>query len=153
MLGKLDQKEIDDLLGRQIIGRLGCHTRGLTYVVPVNYVYKNGTIYAHSGPGKKIEMMRKNPKVCFEVDEIESTFRWKSVIAWGRFEQITEISEKEQVMQLLIHRIMPYADHPSAHPSHGITPNDYDIGTNIDLIIYKIVLSQMTGRFEYTAKL
>lgn len=53
MLGKLEQPEIEALLSRQVTGRLGCHAEGTTYVVPVNYVYKNGIIYAHSGPGKE----------------------------------------------------------------------------------------------------
>jgi nitroimidazol reductase NimA-like FMN-containing flavoprotein (pyridoxamine 5'-phosphate oxidase superfamily) len=149
MLGKLEQPEIEALLSRQVIGRLGCHAQGTTYIVPVNYVYKNGVIYAHSGPGKKIEMMRKNPKVCFEVDDIKNIFSWKSVIAWGTFEEITDIAEQEQTMQALIHRVMPLVEHATDHPSHGITANEYDIGDKIDLIVYKIRIDKVTGRFEH----
>jgi len=148
MLGELSQKQIEDLLKRQVIGRLGCHLHGVTYVVPVNYVYKDGVIYAHSGPGKKIDMMRQNPSVCFEVDEIENIFKWQCVIAQGRFEEIKDIEEQEQAMQGLIHRIMPFVETPAGHPSHGITANAYDAGTKIDLIIYKIQIIKATGRFE-----
>jgi len=148
MLGSLNEKQIDDLLTQQVIGRIGCHAGGTTYIVPVNYVYRSPNIYAHSALGKKIKMMRKNPKVCFQVDEIRSIFNWQSVIAWGRFEEITEVSERERVMQGLIHRIMPLAEQASAHPSHGITENEYDVGTSVEVIIYKIVLSKKTGRFE-----
>lgn len=148
MLGKLEQPEIEALLSRQITGRLGCHVNGTTYVVPVNYAYKNGIIYAHSGPGKKIEMMRQNPQVCFEVDEIRNIFNWKSVIAWGKFEELTIIEEQEQAMQLLIHRIMPFVEQPTGHPSHGITESEYDLGDKIDLIVYKIAIDKATGRFE-----
>jgi nitroimidazol reductase NimA-like FMN-containing flavoprotein (pyridoxamine 5'-phosphate oxidase superfamily) len=148
MLGNLDQKEIDLLLSRQVVGRLGCHASGITYVVPINYAYKNRVIYAHSGPGKKIQMMRENPNVCFEVDEIESVFRWKSVIAWGEFKEITDVAEQEQTMQLLIHRIMPFVENSAGHPSHGITENEFDIGTTIDLTVYKITISEVSGRFE-----
>jgi nitroimidazol reductase NimA-like FMN-containing flavoprotein (pyridoxamine 5'-phosphate oxidase superfamily) len=148
MLGKLEQPEIEALLSRQITGRLGCHDQGTTYIVPVNYVYKNGVIYAHSGQGKKIEMMRNNPEVCFEVDDIKNIFNWKSVIAWGKFEEITEIEEQEQTMQALIHRIMPFVEQPTGHPSHGITASEYDLGENIDLIVYKITIEKTTGRFE-----
>ena len=74
MLGQLTEKQVEEMLSEQITGRLGCHHRGETYIVPVNYVYKNEFVYAHSGPGKKVDMMRKNPKVCFEVEEIESIF-------------------------------------------------------------------------------
>lgn len=148
MLGELNTKQIEMLLTRQVTGRLGCHANGTTYIVPINYIYKDGTIYAHSGPGKKIDMMRKNPKVCFEVDEIESIFKWQSVIAWGNYEEITSVEEQEQVMQAIIHRIMPLVNSPAGHPSHGITANEYDAGTTIDLIVYKIKVDKITGKFE-----
>lgn len=146
MLGILTEKQIDDLLTRQITGRIGCYYNGKTYIVPTNYVYISPDILAHAAYGNKIEVMRKNPEVCFQVDEIKSIFNWQSAIVWGRFEEITDIREKQHVMQRLINRIM--ADNPSAHPSHGITANDFDIGTSVELIVYKITLSSKAGRFE-----
>jgi len=148
MLGKLNEKQIEDLLTKQVTGRLGCHANGITYIVPINYVYRHPYIFAHAAEGQKIDMMRENPNVCFQVDEIKSVFRWKSVIAWGRFEEITDPEEKQQAMQGLIHRIMPLAENPTEHPSHGIAEKYSDIGLNIDLVVYKIMLSKMTGRFE-----
>jgi len=148
MLGELSQEQIDALLKRQVTGRIGCHHHGVTYVVPINYVYKNGIIYGHSGPGKKIDMMRHNPSICFEVDDIENVFKWQCVIAWGRFEEITDTDEKQQAMQALTHRLMPLVNTPSGHTSHGITANEYDLGIKIDLIVYKIALTKTTARFE-----
>lgn len=148
MLGELSEKQIDDLLKRQVTGRLGCQVDGMVYVVPINYVYDGSNIFAQSAMGKKIKMMSKNPDVCFQVDQIETIFRWQSVIAWGRFEEITDIDEKQRVMQALIHRIMPLSNNPTNHPAHGITENDSDVGTKIELIIYKITLSKKTGRYE-----
>lgn len=148
MLGELNETQIENLLKQQVMGRLGCHADGITYIVPINYVYDGTNIYSHSAEGKKIEMMRKNPEVCFEVDEINTVFKWKSAIVWGRFEEITDLDEKQQAMQGIIHRIMPLANNPGDHPSHGITANEYDVGTTVELIVYKIVISQKTGRFE-----
>lgn len=148
MLGELNDKQIKDMLKQQVIGRIACHADGVTYIVPVNYVYDGDIIYSHSSAGKKIEMMRKNPNVCFETDLIESIFRWRSVIAWGRFEEITDMDEKQQAMQRLIHRIMPLVTTASGHPSHGITENESDVGTGVELLVYKIVLVKKTGRFE-----
>ncbi|WP_353139876.1 pyridoxamine 5'-phosphate oxidase family protein, partial [Pseudopedobacter sp.] len=121
MLGELNKREIIDLLESQFIGRLGCHLNGETYIVPINYVYQNNAIYAHSGEGKKIEMLRANPQVCFQVDEINTMFRWKSVILWGTFEEL-EGRERQQVMQGLILRIMPNTSDPARNPSHAISP-------------------------------
>lgn len=149
MLGELNEKQIESVLRHQIIGRLGCHYDDETYLVPLNYVYKDGYVYAHSGPGKKIDMMRKNPKVCFEVEELDSIFQWKCVIAWGTFEEITDEAEKQITRQLLTHRLMPFVSQPNDHPWHGITSAESDIDTAIEPIAYRIKLSKITGRFEH----
>lgn len=142
MLGDLNKREIIDLLESQVIGRIGCHSDGETYIVPVNYLYKNNAIYAHSGNGKKIEMMRANPKVCFQVDQIKDTFRWKSVILWGDFVELTG-EERQQAMQGIIHRVMPLTNRPSEETSHGIK-----IEEHANLVVYRIDLSKATGKYE-----
>src|SRR5690606_7700196 len=121
MLGELNKREIIDLLESQFFGRLGCHLNGETYIVPINYVYRKDAIYAHSGEGKKIEMLRVNPRVCFQVDQIENMFEWKSVILWGIFEELKG-EERQQAMQGLILRIMPNTNNPARDPSHAISP-------------------------------
>ncbi|WDF55758.1 pyridoxamine 5'-phosphate oxidase family protein [Mucilaginibacter sp. KACC 22063] len=148
MLGKLNDAQIERLLKEQVVGRIACQSKDELYLVPINYVYRNGCIYAHSGEGKKIRMMRENPKVCFAVDDIKSVFNWKSVIAQGTFEEIIDMEEKQQAMQGIIHRIMPLVTKPEGHPSHGITENESDVGTNIELVIYRIRLGETSGRFE-----
>ncbi|ASU33599.1 pyridoxamine 5'-phosphate oxidase family protein [Mucilaginibacter xinganensis] len=148
MLGKLNEKQIDEILAQQVTGRIGCNAEGVTYIVPVNYFYRDSVIYAQSTKGKKIMMMRKNPEVCFQVDDIKTIFSWRSVVAWGRFEEIKDSDQKQQVMQGLIHKLMPLADKPNNHPFHGITENERDIDTRKKLIVYKITLTTKTGRFE-----
>jgi len=142
MLGELNKREIIEFLESKFIGRIGCHLDGETYIVPVNYVYHHNAVYAHSGEGKKIEMLRANPRVCFQVDEIDNMFKWKSVILWGTFEELKG-QERQQVMQGLIHRIMSTTDNPARDPSHGINPAFKD-----HLIVYRINIQEATGRFE-----
>jgi len=148
MLGKLSDTQIEKLLQEQVTGRIACQADGEVYLVPINYVYRDGCIYGHSGEGKKIRMMRKNPSVCFEVDDIRSVFQWQSVIAKGIYEEITDAEEKQQAMQGIIHRIMPLVTSPQGHPSHGITEKDSDVGTTVELIVYRIKLAEISGRFE-----
>src|SRR5471030_1704273 len=151
MLGKLAENQIDDLLKSQYIAHLGCHADNITYVVPINYVYDDKSFYAHSGRGTKIDMMRKNPDVCIEVEIVEDIVNWQSVICWGKFEEITELEEKQLVMQKLTDTIMPLLKNDNGHPSHGITESASDIGDTIDLILYKIVVDMKSGRFEKNA--
>lgn len=142
MLGDLSKRQLIDILERQVIGRLGCHAEGQTYIVPINYVYRDNAIYGHSANGKKIEMMRSNPKVCFQVDEIKDSFRWQSAILWGEFSELKG-EERQQAMQGIIHRIMPLTDRPGEDPSHGIETEKHN-----ELIVYKIALTKVTGKFE-----
>jgi len=148
MLGKLNETQIENLLKEQVIGRIACHAGGETYLVPIHYVYRNGYVYAHSAEGKKIRMMRENPQVCFEVEHIHSVFSWQTVIAKGVYEEITDIDEKQQAMQGIIHRIMPLVTSAEGHPSHGITEKDSDVGTTVEVVVYRIKLSEQSGRFE-----
>ena len=148
MLGQLSETEIEDLLKSQYVGRVGCYSGGVTYVVPVNYFYDGNCIYSHAGEGTKIRMMRENPEVCFEVDRIETIVSWQCVITWGRFEEITGFEEKQQVMQRLTNRVMPLITNDNGHPSHGITAAASDVGDIVELVLYKINLKTKTGRFE-----
>lgn len=148
MLRELDNNQIEALLKDQLIGRLGCHSAGITYIVPVNYVYDGTNIYCHSAKGMKIDMMRQNPEICFEVDKIKDMTDWQSVIAWGRFEEITGIAEQQKVLQQLTDRITPYIIDDSVTREHGFVDNESDIGTTVELIMYKIIVDKKTGRFE-----
>lgn len=148
MLRELNEIQIEALLKEQLTGRIGCQSNGAVYIVPVNYVYDGTNIYCHSAKGKKINMMRANPEVCFEVDHIKSITNWQSVIAWGTFEEITEMAEQEKVLQQLTDRITPFIIDDSVTREHGFAENEGDIGTTIELIMYKIVVHKKTGRFE-----
>ncbi|HSK15683.1 MAG TPA: pyridoxamine 5'-phosphate oxidase family protein [Gaiellaceae bacterium] len=88
MIAELDRAEIDELLHAQVVGRIGCHADGLTYVVPVIYAYDGEGLYAYSLEGTKIRMMRANPRVCFEVDEYEPSGSWRSAIVQGTYEEL-----------------------------------------------------------------
>lgn len=148
MLRELNDTQIEDLLKSQLIGRIGCHSDGVTYVVPVNYVYDGINIYCHSAKGMKIDFMQKNPEVCFEVDDIKEITNWQSVIAWGKFEEITAMEEKQNIMQKLTDRMTPYILDDSIPPSHGFVDEESDVGTTVELIVYRIILHKKTGRFE-----
>ena len=148
MLRDLNNTRIEALLKDQLIGRIGCHSAGVTYIVPVNYVYDGLNIYCHSAKGMKIDMMRENPEVCFEVDNIKNITNWQSVIAWGKFEEITEMDEKLTVLQKLTDRVTPYIIDDPVTREHGFVDEESEVGTTVELIMYKIIIHKKTGRFE-----
>jgi len=148
MLGELNESQIVILLHDLPVSRIGYHADGITYIVPVNCAYDGVNLYAHSAKGMKIDMMRKNPEVCFQADAITDLQNWESVICWGKFEEITDMLEREKTMQKIINKTMPLMRGEDAQPSHGFTNSASDIGNEVELILYKIILSKKTGRFE-----
>ena len=86
---ELTREEIDALLREQVVGRVGCHVDGFTYVVPLIYAYDGEAVYVASIEGQKVEMMRANPSVCFEVDEYGPE-GWRSAIVHGVYEELGE---------------------------------------------------------------
>jgi uncharacterized protein len=147
MFGKLNTDEIEALIKRQFIGRIGCHTGDTTYVVPISFAYDGTYIYSHTYEGMKIQMMRKNPKVCFEVDDTKNLANWQSVIAWGVFEELVEGPEREAAVRLLESRALPFISSETMHLS-SLWPFDSPKPNEIDGIIFRIKLTEKTGRFE-----
>ena len=148
MVGVLEPAEIDDLLAGQKVARLGCHAEGTTYVVPISYAYVDGLIIGQTTSGMKIDMMRANPDVCLEVDEIQSLTDWQSAIVWGRFEELEGMAAVE-AMDKLIDRFGPIFEEAYSRNRLGrsIAP-DRPNQSPAPAIVYAIHIMQKTGRFE-----
>ena len=149
MMGTLNAAQMNQLMSSEMIGRIGCHAQGRTYVVPVTYVYQDGVIYGHTRDGLKVQMMREDPAVCFEVDHLDNLSNWQSVICQGRFEEL-DGEAAAQAMQRLLDRLMPVMVSESSRP-HGSTIPAVHPGTAaVAAVVYGIQVSEMTGRFEKT---
>lgn len=152
MFGKLNQEEIETVLHSQLVGRIGCHENDTTYVVPISYAYDGEYIYAHTHEGMKIDIMRKNPKVCFEVESMSNMSNWKTVICWGEFEEINQEIERHSVLEKLQDRILPAF--PSATTKLSPIwpfPASYVEIDKITGVVFRIGLTKKTGRFETDA--
>lgn len=147
MLGKLQPEQIEELLKTQIVGRIGCSADGETYVVPISYAYDGAYIYCHTHEGKKSAIMRKNPSVCFEVEEMKDMANWKSVIVQGTFEELKEKKDRNAAMQTLLNRYLPLISSVTTHLGEH-WPFHPDDATEIKGIMFRIVVKQKSGRFE-----
>lgn len=144
MLGVLTRGAIARVLRESTVGRLGIHADGRTYVVPVTYVYDGDAVYGHSALGQKIRMMRKSPEVCFEVDDIEDMANWRSVIASGRYEELTG-DVAIAAAKLIAARLGPLTTSATAGPSGRRRGGK-------TFISYRIRLGERTGRYERTRR-
>lgn len=147
MLSKLSDTEIEQILKQQFVGRIGCYADGISYVVPVSYAYDDQSVYVHAFDGMKMKMMRRNPDVCFEVDVMTDMADWKSVIAWGKFEELTDSAQRKKGLQILLDRKLPLLSSLTTHLS-GEWPFSPEDLNKIEGIVFRITLKEKHGRFE-----
>ena len=135
----LAEREAVSLLSSAQLGRLGCVFNGEPYVVPVNYFFEDGSIYSHSLPGRKIDALRAHPRACLQVDSIQDDFHWRSVIAYGDFEEISSPGERKAILSKLLARfpLLTPVESTIAHDAHAP-----------DSVVFRIRIDQITGAVE-----
>jgi nitroimidazol reductase NimA-like FMN-containing flavoprotein (pyridoxamine 5'-phosphate oxidase superfamily) len=135
----LSESEARNLIAAGRIGRLGCVDNGEPYVVPINYVFADGSIYSHSLPGRKIDLLRAHPRACLQVDEIENDLKWRSVIAYGNFEEIRVPSDRRSILSKLLARF------PLLTPVESLMAQD---ASAPDSIVFRIRIDRISGVTE-----
>jgi len=146
MLGSLTKNQCERVLLSELVGRIGCHVSGKMYIVPLSYVFEKGYLYAHAKEGLKITMMRKNPNVCFQVDQIDDMAHWRSVVIWGKFEEITTPAAQDKTLELLDDRFKVYNTSESVKPVFNTTGQE--LLKEKKPVLFRIAVDEMTGRFE-----
>ena len=132
--GKLLEKEAAAILLQQNLGRLGCIADGEPYVVPVHYFFDGENVYLHSLPGRKINALRAQPRACLQVDEIQDSYHWRSVIAYGSYEEINDAQLRERTLAELF-RHLPH-----------LTPVESKMRAgNSEIIIFRLCVDRITG--------
>ena len=134
MIGLLSNEEMTQMLQRHQVGRLGCTANDRPYVVPINYVYQYDAIYAYSMPGRKISIMREQPLVSFEIDEIDGPSNWRSVVVEGVYEELKEATETSFAKRLLINGF------------GTLVGRTLEVSPSI--ILFRIRVTDLSGRFE-----
>jgi nitroimidazol reductase NimA-like FMN-containing flavoprotein (pyridoxamine 5'-phosphate oxidase superfamily) len=142
-----DRGEVEEVLKEAQVGRLGTCVDGRPYVVPLSFVYHDGTIIFHgAGEGKKIAEIVRNPRVCFEVDAAELmpsvnpcnfNFKYRSVIANGTARILEGPEERRRCLGLLVDK---YA------PGKGSAMTAERMAAFKGLAVVEIKVEEMTGK-------
>lgn len=117
----LTEEQIVDLLYRAEVGRLGTFSKdGYPYVVPMHFVHYDNMIYLHGLPmGEKIDNIKYNQNVCFEVDEMLSILyegvenpcdvntEFNSIIIQGNASIVENFYEKHKALLEIVKKFAP----------------------------------------------
>jgi len=115
-----DKGELEEVLANALVGRLGTCANEMPYITPLNFTYDKESckIFLHcANEGKKLENIRINPNVCFEVEEVKgvivkqptcaSSVAYRSVILFGRIKIVSDVKAKAYALQKLVDKYAP----------------------------------------------
>ncbi len=139
-----DIAAIEDIIRKAQVCRLGLTENGRPYIVPLCFGYKDNTLYFHSArEGKKLDIIRKNNKVCFEIDTdhelvigkkaCDCSMKYRSVIGFGRAELIEETELKRRAFDIIMQK---YSDDSFEYPEESIQ----------NTVIIKVKIESTTGK-------
>jgi len=137
-------KEIEEVIQKAAVCHLGLADGNEAYIVPLNFGYKDRALYFHSaGEGRKIDLIKKNGKVSFEMEtdfeviSAETTCEWgakfRSVMGTGKARILEAEAEKLDGLKIITGH---YGNKKFSVPK-----------ANLDRVtIIKIDIEEMTGK-------
>lgn len=147
MLGELTDVQTRNVLASQVLGRLACTDGKQPYIVPLTYAYNGEYIYGQSRQGMKLDILRKNPNVCFEVDMMTDMANWQCVLVFGKFEELKSTAAAK-AREFLFDRVFSLMTSSTVHAhEHGVSA-EVDDSNRVKPVMYRIKIKKITGRFE-----
>ncbi len=114
------------------------------YLVTLNYGYHDGALYFHAAAeGRKMDLMRKNPRVAFTValdhglitgeQACDWSVRFQSVVGSGKIILLESAEEKRRGLDRLMAH---YSDEEFSYPDRMIRAT----------AVFKLVIDEMTAK-------
>lgn len=139
-----DLNEIEHIIHSADLCFLSMVDDGKPYVVPLNFGYEDRALYFHSAPeGRKIEVLKRNPDVCFSVvarhELVRSeracswTAKFSSVTGTGKAEILTDREEVEKGLTILMRQ---YSDEKY----------DFSVEDLEGIVIIRVEINEIMGK-------
>lgn len=141
-------EEIESIIGRSDVCRIAFANDNVPYLVTMNFGYTGGKkreLYFHcANEGRKLEMIRKNNMVCFEMDTDHQLYesetacdfgmKYSSVVGFGRMFIVTDEAGKKDGLNVIM-------KHYSGKDDFEFRDSSLNRTT-----ILKLVIDEMTGK-------
>jgi nitroimidazol reductase NimA-like FMN-containing flavoprotein (pyridoxamine 5'-phosphate oxidase superfamily) len=139
-----DKTAMESIIGKSSVCRLALSEEDRPYIVPLCFGYEDDTLYFHSArEGRKLDILRKNNKVCFEFDidheivEAEEACGWgmkfQSIIGFGKGSIIDAIESKRKALNIIMQQ---YSGNSYEYPDKAVRK----------IVIIKVEIAHMTGK-------
>ncbi len=140
-----DTQIIEKILNESSICRIGFSIDDEAHIVPVNFGYKNNKLFIHSAPeGNKIDFIRRNKRVCFEMEldhkiltskkACNWTTKYRSIIGYGDILIANEKSQKIEGLDIIMSKY------------GGPEKNSYADKSLDEMVLLIIEIDTLTGK-------
>jgi uncharacterized protein len=139
-----DRGAIDDIIRRCLVCRLGLSDGGQPYVIPLSFGYDGEALYIHAATeGKKLDILKRNNQVCFELDILtqvvtaDQACQWgmayESVIGFGIAEIILDVDSKRRALGCIMRH-------------YGGTQEDFPEPTLARTLVVRVLIDSVSGK-------
>jgi nitroimidazol reductase NimA-like FMN-containing flavoprotein (pyridoxamine 5'-phosphate oxidase superfamily) len=139
-----ERAELEAILAEATVCRLAMCDADRPYIVPMNFGYRGGALYFHCATeGKKLGILARNDRVCFEMDvdhevkrgdnACDFGMKYRSVIGFGSASIIDDPSQKAEALDIVV-------EHYSA------SPGEYPEALLKAVKVIKVEIESMTGK-------
>lgn len=85
------------------VAHVGVISEEEPYVTAVSFVVVGREVRFRTGPGRRLDALRTNPRVCIEACRVETdSGDWMSAIGWGEAHEITAETGITETVELLL---------------------------------------------------
>ncbi|HEX6946400.1 MAG TPA: pyridoxamine 5'-phosphate oxidase family protein [Acidimicrobiia bacterium] len=101
----LSREQALEVLEQAPVAHIGVISDGEPYVTPMSFVLIGDRIAFRSVPGRRMDAIRENPRVCVEVARFDpSNGEWASAIVMGRAHEIGDTPLRTEVVTRLLEK-------------------------------------------------
>ena len=131
--------EAREVLGQLNYAHLAVAKDNFPYVVPVHYAYDGDNLFIYTTEGKKTDIIKVNPEICLQAEDVKDNENWRSVMVSGTAAQITDENLRQKALDLIL------KINPKLTPAISIRWMDSWVRENIE-VIYRITPRSIAGR-------
>ncbi|MGQ1910271.1 pyridoxamine 5'-phosphate oxidase family protein [Marinifilum sp. RC60d5] len=139
-----DQNQLLEILTKSKVCRLAIHDTPYPYIVALNYGYADNALFIHCAKeGKKIDLLKANNKVGFQIDfgnelikhaeSCQWTTKYQSVVGSADVEILTNFADKTAGLDILMQQA-------------GKMNNEYNPNYVDRILILKVNIREISGK-------
>jgi len=141
-----DRAAIESIIAKSMVCRLALSEDDRPYIVPLCFGYEDNALYFHTArEGKKIDILKKNNRVCFQVDcdhelvtddtACKWSMKYRSVVGFGKAFLIDDPEAKRKALDSIMQH-------------YGGRASGYSAAAMDKTLIIKVEIESMTGKYS-----